>query len=56
MATVENFRLGEMLVSEGLLTPEQLKEALESQKKSGKRLGDTLVFLGFISEESIAAA
>lgn len=56
MATVENFRLGEMLVSEGLLTPEQLKEALESQKKSGKRLGDTLVLLGFISEESIAAA
>jgi len=56
MATVENFRLGEMLVSESLLTPEQLKEALDTQKKTGKRLGDTLVTLGFISEEAIAAA
>jgi type IV pilus assembly protein PilB len=56
MPITENFRLGEMLVTEGLISQDQLKEALDTQKRSGKRLGDTLVNMGFISEEAMASA
>jgi len=46
-------RLGEILVREGLITPEQLKKALLEQKSSGMRLGYTLVKLGFIEETEV---
>ena len=46
-------RLGEILVKEKLVSQEQLKQALEHQKKSGGRLGAALVKLGFISDEEI---
>jgi hypothetical protein len=42
-------RLGEMIVSSGLISPEKLKKALEGSKKSGKRLGEVLVALGYIN-------
>jgi len=56
MSIAENYRLGDMLVAEGLITKEQLDKALEAQRSQGKRLGDTLVTLGFVSEEAIAQA
>jgi len=43
-------RLTELLVNNKLLTPEQLKEALEFQKKNGGRLSDIIVGLKFIKE------
>ena len=42
--------LGEILVHKGLITNEQLEQALRYQKKTGKFLGVTLVNLGFLKE------
>ena len=38
-------RLGEMLIKESLITPEQLRQALDHQKKQGGRLGTALIKL-----------
>jgi len=46
-------RLGELLTKASLITQEQLKEALRSQKDTGGKLGETLIKLGFVSEEEI---
>jgi type IV pilus assembly protein PilB len=48
-------RLGVMLVTANLITEEQLKNALEMQKKEGGRLGSNLVKLGYISEDKLAS-
>src|SRR5581483_6861431 len=47
------FAIGEFLVGEGIITEEQLGKALDEQKRSGKRLGDVLIGLGFIDEEAM---
>ena len=47
-------RLGELLQAEGLLTEEQVRAGLDEQRKSNLFLGEALVKLGFISEETIA--
>jgi cellulose synthase/poly-beta-1,6-N-acetylglucosamine synthase-like glycosyltransferase len=41
-------RIGELLLSKGLITREQLEEVLEYQKKYGGRLGWILASLGYI--------
>lgn len=46
-------KLGELLLNEKLITPEQLDEALKSQMIFGIKLGSSLVELGFISEEQL---
>ncbi|MBI4656765.1 MAG: Flp pilus assembly complex ATPase component TadA [Elusimicrobia bacterium] len=46
-------RIGDILVNSGLLTPEQLSEALEAQKNSGVKLGQILVQKGFIEEKKL---
>ena len=43
--------LGELLVKKGVITSQQLQDALEEQKKSGELLGATLIRMGIISEE-----
>jgi len=43
--------LGEMLVQGGLISNEQLEQALRIQKKTSQFLGVTLVHLGFIKED-----
>ena len=43
-------RLGEELISKGLVTDDQVNIALIEQKKSGKPLGAALVSLGFVTE------
>lgn len=48
-------RLGEILVNEGLITTGQIQEALEAQGNTGEMLGETLVRLGYITEEKIAS-
>ncbi|HNR80201.1 MAG TPA: ATPase, T2SS/T4P/T4SS family, partial [Mesotoga infera] len=49
-------RLGEMLVEHGLLSEDDLKQAVAIQKKVGKPLGETLVGMGVISWEDIYGA
>jgi type IV pilus assembly protein PilB len=48
-------RIGELLLKEKLITPEQLQEALNYQRTSGGKLGANLVKLGFIKDEEITA-
>ena len=43
-------RLGDILIAAGLITQEQLEEALAKQKGSGKRLGQVLQDEGYITE------
>ncbi len=47
-------RLGELLLQETLVTPDQLEEALEAQVVHGGRLGTNLVELGFLKEAELA--
>ncbi len=53
MQSSTKMRIGEMLLAQGYITQEQLDKALETQKTSGKRLGRTLVDLGFMPEERL---
>ena len=48
-------RLGEMLVEQGLLTNEQVQDALRMQHQSGLLFGETLVQNNLITEEKIVA-
>jgi type IV pilus assembly protein PilB len=48
-------RLGEILVKDSLITADQLKQALDHQKKNGGRLGTCLVKLGLVSDDDITA-
>ncbi len=48
-------KLGEILVRENLVTPQQLREALDYQRANGGRLGTNLVRLGMISDDVITA-
>ena len=43
--------LGEILIEHQLITPLQLKKALDYQKDTGMLTGDALVVLGYITEE-----
>jgi type IV pilus assembly protein PilB len=48
-------RLGEILVKDSLISADQLKQALDYQKKNGGRLGTCLVKLGLVSDDDITA-
>jgi len=50
-----SLRLGDLLVSKGLLTSRQLEDALQEQKISGNKLGTSLVKLGYISEKNLVS-
>ena len=47
------FRLGEVLVSRGLISDAQLKQALDAQKATGRKLGRALTDLKLVSEDQI---
>jgi hypothetical protein len=47
-------RIGQRLVAEALVTPEQLHEAVEAQRRSGSRLGSVLVELGHLDVDKLA--
>lgn len=51
--TQKNVPLGKMLLMNGLITVDQLEYALKIQKQKGKKLGDTLVELGYIQEKDL---
>jgi MSHA biogenesis protein MshE len=46
-------RLGELLVEQKLLTPEQLQSALDEQKRSGRKLGRVITDMGLVREEKL---
>jgi len=48
-------RLGDILVKDSLISADQLKQALDYQKKNGGRLGTCLVKMGLVSDEDITA-
>lgn len=48
-----NERIGDQLIKNALITPEQLLEAQKAQKISGTRIGSQLVKLGHITEEQL---
>ena len=49
-------RLGALLVSEGLLAPDQLREAFEEQARSGERFGTIVVERGWVTRADVAMA
>ncbi|MFY9260714.1 MAG: ATPase, T2SS/T4P/T4SS family [Gallionella sp.] len=56
MARPEKVRLGDLLILQKLISQEQLKFALEQQKRNGRKLGRVLIDNTFVSEEQIAEA
>jgi len=46
-------QLGEMLKESNLISEEQIQEALRTQKRSGGRLGQILISLGYVTEQDI---
>src|SRR2546427_252962 len=48
-------RIGELLLKEKRITPEQLQQALAGQKANGGKLGYNLVRMGFVKDEEITA-
>lgn len=46
-------RIGELLVNTGLISPEQLQEALEVQTSDSRRLGEILVAMKMIDETTV---
>jgi type II secretory ATPase GspE/PulE/Tfp pilus assembly ATPase PilB-like protein len=45
--------LGAILSATQMITPAHVKKALDEQKKTGKRFGETLVDLGIVSKEDV---
>jgi len=56
MGRPEKIRLGDTLVAQNIISPDQLKVSLEQQKKTGRRLGRVLIEQGFVNEEQICEA
>jgi MSHA biogenesis protein MshE len=56
MGKARKYRLGELLLQEGVISQAQLDEALTQQKQSGRKLGRVLVESRIVTEERIATA
>jgi type IV pilus assembly protein PilB len=48
-------KLGQILITSNIISEEQLKQALNLQKKEGGRLGTNLAKLGYITEEKLVS-
>ena len=55
MLVTMSAKLGESLLKDNLITPQQLKEALDYQRVNGGRLASTLVKLCMLSDEEVTA-
>jgi MSHA biogenesis protein MshE len=53
MDITKRIRIGDLLVQNQIITPEQLISALAEQKKTGRQLGRTLINLNFITETEL---
>jgi type IV pilus assembly protein PilB len=49
-------KIGEFLLNDSRITPEQLQNALEAQKNEPGKLGSILIRMGYVTEEDIAQA
>lgn len=56
MPSQQNSRLGQILVSKGLITAHQLDKAIQLQLTNGLRLGETLIQQGWITERQLGRA
>ena len=56
MPPPQKIRLGDLLIQQGLLTDEQLKLALDEQKRTGRKLGRVFVESGYVTEAGISQA
>ncbi|MFI5370403.1 MAG: ATPase, T2SS/T4P/T4SS family [Candidatus Eisenbacteria bacterium] len=54
--THEHKRLGDLLIDENVITPQDLADAIDEQRKSGELLGATLVRMGLVTETQVARA
>ncbi|MGL1901854.1 MAG: ATPase, T2SS/T4P/T4SS family [Fibrobacterales bacterium] len=52
---VNRTKIGELLVSQEVITDEQLEHALEEQERTGLLLGKTLVLLGYVEDDALSA-
>jgi type IV pilus assembly protein PilB len=48
-------KLGELLLKENMVTPQQLQEALSHQRNNGGKLGKAFVSLGYVRDEEITS-
>ena len=48
-------RLGELLLKENMVSPQQLQDALNHAKRSGGKIGKAIVSLGFVRDEEITS-
>ncbi len=48
--------VGEKLLAAGIITQDQLDQALAASKESGERVGDAIVTLGFATKDQVEAA
>jgi type IV pilus assembly protein PilB len=48
--------LGQVLMESGMITIDELNDAIEIQKSSGQRLGDVLLSLDMITEDELKMA
>ncbi|MEQ9617911.1 MAG: type IV-A pilus assembly ATPase PilB [Deltaproteobacteria bacterium] len=48
-------QMGDILIKEDVINLDQLKTAIQEQKQTGKRLGETLLNLGYIDEHQLVA-
>ena len=56
MTRPEKLRLGDFLITQGLLSQEQLQLALEEQKRTGRKLGRVFIEAGYVEEKEISKA
>ncbi|MCL6688804.1 hypothetical protein SAMN05216577_10677 [Pseudomonas citronellolis] len=56
MPNTQNSRLGQILVSKGLISAAQLDQAIQLQLRNGLRLGETLIAQGWVSERQVRQA
>lgn len=53
MISRQRIRIGDVLVQNQVITPEQLEKALKEQKSRGTKLGETLISMGYVSEQKM---
>ena len=53
MQQKSKIRLGDLLVQNGLINDEQLQSALAEQRKTGRKLGASLIAMGLVTEQNL---
>ncbi|MED5467961.1 MAG: MSHA biogenesis protein MshE, partial [Pseudomonadota bacterium] len=49
----KKIRIGDLLVQNDVITEQQLMTALREQKNTGRKLGRTLIDLGYVDEDNL---